>query len=121
MEKKLNDKLTAEFKQNLKDLLEERKGETNAKKLSLAAGLGETAVRDILQNRSASPKLDTVSRLSKALDVPLLRLLPSLIDKTYEQITNMEEENRILREMNNLEYESLEDLRRKARDKNNNT
>lgn len=92
MTNKQPDILTAEFKKNLKAILSERKSKTNPKRLSIDAGLGETAVRDILQNRSASPKLDTVHKIAKALNVPVFRLIPSMIDQSYEQIAKLEEE-----------------------------
>lgn len=86
------DALTAEFKKNLAEILKERKAKTNPKRLSIEAGLGETAVRDILQNRSASPKLETVYKLAKALRVPVYRLIPSMIDQSYEHIARLEDE-----------------------------
>lgn len=117
MSKIIDDKLTHEFKKNLKMLLEERKATTNAKKLSKDAGLGETAVRDILQNRSASPKLETVQKLAKALNVPLFRLIPSMVDQSYDMLKNVEEEKEqlekevlMLREVAGIEYESTADL-----------
>ncbi len=92
------DKLTAEFKKNLKAILEERKGKTNPKKLSVDAGLGETAVRDILQNRSSSPKLETVYKIAEALHVPTYRLIPSMIDQSYEELAKLREEIRVLKD-----------------------
>jgi len=84
MSKTASDKLTAEFKKNLKAILEDRKDKTNPKKLSIDAGLGETAIRDILQNRSASPKLETIHKIAGALNVPVYRLIPSMIDQSYD-------------------------------------
>mgnify|MGYP003635080413 CR=1 FL=1 len=115
MGKQPTDKLTAEFKKNLKAILAERKGLTNAKKLSLAAGLGETAVRDILQNRSASPKLETVYKLSAALNVPPFRLMPSMIDQSYAQLAEKDEEIRILKQVADLDYADLSALKRMAK------
>ena len=69
---KLDVQLTERFKKNLKKAIEQ-KG-TNPKKLSLDAGLGETAVRDILKERSASPKLETAAKIAKALNTPLSEL-----------------------------------------------
>jgi len=111
MPKNLTDKLTAEFKKNLKIILNERANVTNPKKLSIAAGLGETAVRDILKNRSASPKLETVQKLAKALRVPAYRLIPSMIDHSYDQLAEQEEEIQLLREASGLNYQSLDELR----------
>lgn len=110
MPKNLTDKLTTEFKKNLKALLEER-SHINAKKLSVEAGLGETTVRDILKNRSASPKLETVQKLAKALHIPVYRLIPSMIDHSYDQLAQQEEEIQLLREASGIEYQSLEELR----------
>lgn len=102
MTNKQPDILTAEFKKNLKAILSERKSKTNPKRLSIDAGLGETAVRDILQNRSASPKLDTVHKIAKALNVPVFRLIPSMIDQSYEQIAKLEEEITRLKNINDI-------------------
>lgn len=121
MNKPLNDQVTAEFKQNLKRILEERKGTTNPKRLSLAAGLGETAVRDIIQDKSVSPKLETAHKVAKALKVPLYRLIPSMIDQSYEELAQKEEEVRLLREISDLDYESLDDLRKAALERAKNT
>lgn len=122
MSKTIDDKLTSEFKKNLKMILEERKGVTNAKRLSRDAGLGETAVRDILQNRSASPKLETVQKLAIALNVPLFRLIPSMVDQSYDMLKDAEEEKerlqeevRMLREVAGIEYESAADLEKHLR------
>ena len=111
MPKNLTDKLTAEFKKNLKSILDERASVTNAKKLSIEAGLGETAVRDILKNRSASPKLETVQKLAKALHVPVYRLIPSMIDHSYDQLAQQEEEIQLLREVSGIDYQGLDELR----------
>ncbi len=111
MPKNKTDKLTAEFKKNLKIILNERANTTNPKKLSIAAELGETAVRDILSNRSASPKLETVQKLAQALRVPAYRLIPSMIDHSYNQLAEQEEEIQLLREASGLEYQSLDELR----------
>ena len=112
MQNTVSDKLTAEFKKNLKIILEERQGQTNPKRLSMDAGLGETAVRDILQNRSASPKLETVHKISKALRIPVYRLIPSMIDQSYEELESLREENRLLKEAYGGDLESLNDLKR---------
>ncbi|MFN7038177.1 MAG: helix-turn-helix domain-containing protein [Alphaproteobacteria bacterium] len=53
------------LQENLKRLMQE-KG-YNMKSLSLAAGLNETAVRDILKSRVASPTYATLNRLAKIL------------------------------------------------------
>lgn len=42
-----------------------------AKPLALAAELGETAVRDILEGRSNDPKLGTLHKLAEVLDYPI--------------------------------------------------
>ncbi len=107
MSKTASDKLTAEFKKNLKAILEDRKDKTNPKKLSIDAGLGETAIRDILQNRSASPKLETIHKIAGALNVPVYRLIPSMIDQSYEELATLREENRILREAVGNGFEDL--------------
>jgi transcriptional regulator with XRE-family HTH domain len=69
--------------------------------------LGETAIRDILQNRSASPKLETIHKIASALNVPVYRLIPSMIDQSYEELAALREENRILREAVGSEFEDL--------------
>ena len=55
------------FRQNLMRIREEK--DIDAKKLSRMAGLGERAVKDIEEGRSQSPKISTVFRLAKALNV----------------------------------------------------
>lgn len=93
MNNKELDPLTLEFKNNLTEILKQRKDKISAKTLSLKANLGETAVRDILQGRSNSPKLETVHKLSKALNVPVYRLIPSMIDQSYEELEKLRLEN----------------------------
>lgn len=115
MVRKLDDKLTREFKANLKRILDENKGIWNAKKLSVTAGLGETAVRDILQDRSASPKLETVHKLANALGVGLYELMPSLISSSYDEIQSLRRENQELREALDNTYATMEDSLRAAR------
>ncbi len=117
MSNELNDRLTAEFKENLSKILEQRKGITNPKRLSKDAGLGETAVRDILQNKSASPKLDTVQKLAKALNLPLYRLIPSMIDQSYNELETLREENRLLKEVVDQNFSSIDELRKAARER----
>lgn len=91
------DRLTLEFKENLESILNSRKGKINAKQLSQKAGLGETAVRDILKGRSLSPKLETVWKISQALNVPVYRLMPSMIDQAYEDLERLRQENEKLK------------------------
>ncbi len=120
MGNELDNRLTTEFKENLGKILEQRKAVTNPKRLSIEAGLGETAVRDILQNKSASPKLDTVQKIAKALKVPLYRLMPSLIDQSYDELEALREENRLLREISDLSdqnFTNMHDLRKAAKDR----
>lgn len=52
----------------------ERKG-IKAKPLAKAAGLGETAVRDILESRSADPKVGTLRKLAIPLDTSIEELI----------------------------------------------
>ena len=117
MTKEIANKLAVEFKKNLKSILEERKSTTNSKRLSVDAGLGETAVRDILKDRSASPKLDTVQKLAKALNLPLYRLIPSMIDQSYEELEVLREENRLLKEAHSSSFQSIDDLRKAAKER----
>lgn len=107
MSKTINDKFTREFKKNLKKVLKSR-DDTNAKRLSIEAGLGETAVRDILQNRSNSPRLDTIHRLAKALDVQIYDLIPSMIKNTYDELETLRAENYALREELESTYATME-------------
>lgn len=51
----------------LNDLMESRG--FNYKSLSLAAGLGETSVRDIIVGRTKSPKISTIKRIAAILQV----------------------------------------------------
>ncbi|MGH1403446.1 MAG: helix-turn-helix domain-containing protein [Alphaproteobacteria bacterium] len=116
---RINDELTKEFKENLKSILEERKGQTNPKRLSKDAGLGETAVRDILQNHSSSPKLETIEKLANALNVPVYRLIPSMVDHSYAQIVALREENELLRDATGIKYNTREDLLKAAKERKN--
>ena len=93
MTKRLPKNYTAEFKKNLQKEMDARKGETNAKRLSLKAGLGETAIRDILQNRSSSPKLETIEKIAYALEVTVTYLIPSMIKETQQQLEDLKEKN----------------------------
>lgn len=114
MEEKITDALTAEFKANLESIINDRKGTTNAKKLSQQAGLGETAIRDILQGRSVSPKLETVYKIAKALKIPVYRLIPSMIDQSYAELEQLREENQLLRNVHNSPYKNISSLRKAA-------
>ena len=112
-----DDKFTAEFKANLQAILEERKDTLNPKKLSLMAGLGETAVRDILKNRSASPKLDTVHKIANALNIGIYDLIPSFAGKTYDEIEKLRAENQALREALDGTYLTMEESLRAAKER----
>lgn len=89
----------------------------NPKKLSVMAGLGETAVRDILQNRSASPKLETVHKLATALGIGVYELIPSMLGGSYDEIQTLREENQALREALDSTYSSMEDSLRAAKER----
>jgi len=52
--------------QNLRSLMEQQK--FNPRSLSLASGLNATAVRDMMEGRSQSPRYDTVMALAKTLN-----------------------------------------------------
>lgn len=54
----------------------ERKG-IKAKPLAIKAGLGETAVRDILESRSVDPRVGTLRKLAVELDATLEDLIGS--------------------------------------------
>lgn len=68
------------LKENIKRLMKERK--LNNASLAREAGVGQTGVYDILNKRSASPKVKTVEKIAIALDVPLISLFlePSEFD-----------------------------------------
>lgn len=120
MTRNLDDKLTREFKTNLQRLLQSRGTEINPKKLSLMAGLGETAVRDLLQNRAHSPKLETVHKLAAALDIGVYDLIPSLIGTSYSEIESLRAENQALREALDSTYTTMEDSLKTARERTKN-
>lgn len=61
-----------DWRDRLKRLIEERG--LNMKQLSLAAGLGETAVRDMLQ-KVTSPRIDTVLAIADQLGITLTELM----------------------------------------------
>lgn len=117
MTRDLDDKLTREFKTNLQRLLQERSDSTNPKQLSLSAGLGETAVRDLLKNRAHSPKLETVHKLARALDVGVYDLIPSLVGSTFSEIESLRAENQALREKLDSTYATMENSIRAARER----
>lgn len=58
---------------NLHLLMDAKK--LNARRLSLLAGLGATAVRDMLEGRAKSPRYDTVESLAKILQVTPAQLM----------------------------------------------
>lgn len=57
----------------------------NAAKLAQAAGLGQSAVYDILNGRSMNPRLDTLERLAEALRMPPSALLAEPSDDALDQ------------------------------------
>lgn len=62
----------ADWRDRLRKIIDERG--LNMKQLSLAAGLGETAVRDMLK-KVTSPRVDTVVAVAEQLGVTLTELL----------------------------------------------
>lgn len=64
------------LRDNLSALMEARG--TNPKRLARDAGLGETAIRDIMKGRSDNPKVDTIHKIADALQVPLYRLTTNI-------------------------------------------
>lgn len=71
----------------------------NYKSLSLAAGLGETAVRDIAVGRVRSPKFSTLEKLAKALKCSIPYLLGDSVEKnnTYNTPSISDQSDGILR------------------------
>lgn len=63
--------MTYSWRQRLQSIMDERG--LSMKELSLAAGLGETAVRDLLQ-RKQSPRIDTLQALATALGMSVSQL-----------------------------------------------
>jgi ribonucleoside-diphosphate reductase alpha chain len=63
----------------------------NPKTLAEAAGLNPTGVYDILSKKSASPKVSTLTKLARALEVPAARLLPQQ-DKSPEVLASTDAE-----------------------------
>ncbi|WP_417790673.1 XRE family transcriptional regulator [Terasakiella pusilla] len=59
--------MTEDIPQRLARLLKERN--LKMKPVSLAAGLGETAVTDIIRGRAKSPRMETLTRIAQAIDV----------------------------------------------------
>ncbi len=64
---------------NLRFLMKAR--DINARALSLKAGLNPTAVRDMLEGRTQSPRYDTVEALSAALAVTPAQLMGGSLDE----------------------------------------
>jgi transcriptional regulator with XRE-family HTH domain len=57
---------------NLVRLIAER--ETTASALGIACGFSQSAVHDIIKGRSQNPKISTVAKLAKVLNVPISEL-----------------------------------------------
>ncbi|MFY9350518.1 MAG: S24 family peptidase [Sphingobium sp.] len=64
---------------------------TSPKALSRAAGVGETVVRDILQNKTTDVRLGTVEKLAKALNLTLGDLLPDALGRAHERRMEQDE------------------------------
>lgn len=75
-------RMTNMLRTSLKRLMDER--QLNMKELSLAAGLGETAVRDIIE-RGRNPRAPTVIALAKTLGVSVSELMLGDLP-TYQRI-----------------------------------
>ena len=63
---KKEDKSGPEWVRNLRRLMDERG--FNPRSLSLRAGLNATAVRDMIEGRSRSPRYDTIQAMADALE-----------------------------------------------------
>lgn len=66
------------------DALMKAKG-TDAAKLARSAGLNQGAIYDILGKRSKSPKIQTVAKIAKALEVPLPMLFSENLDEAIDR------------------------------------
>lgn len=60
------------FAANLAAIIELR--ETDPAKLARKAGMNKTGIYDILSGKSKNPRLDTVEKIARALEVPPSRL-----------------------------------------------
>ncbi len=67
------------WRDNLKRIVDER-ADGNMKRVSLKAGLGPTAVRDILIGRSKAPTIDTLEKIAEALGISLSLVFDGLDD-----------------------------------------
>lgn len=63
----------AAVKRNLRRLM--ARAQIGAKPLAKRANIGETAVRDILEDRSANPRIGTLQSIATALEVSLSEIL----------------------------------------------
>jgi phage repressor protein C with HTH and peptisase S24 domain len=68
----------------LKRLMAERGW--SARELSARAGLGESAVKEILSGRSRSPRSDTVAKLARALDKPAAALMGEAESEAHRSV-----------------------------------
>jgi transcriptional regulator with XRE-family HTH domain len=59
--------------QNLRRWIDER--DTNPRQLNIKAGLGQTAVNDILNGKSSAPTIVTLAKIAEALNIGLTDLL----------------------------------------------
>ena len=72
---------------------------TDSAKLGRAAGMSQTGVYDILSGKSKNPRLDTVSKIADALDVPpsalfVDRPIDELQAQLYRVLMNLDEASR---------------------------
>jgi len=71
----MRDALSAILSENIQRYIKLRG--LNGKQLSRECGLGETAVFDIINERSSSPRLSTIVKIANGLDVSVIDLLSS--------------------------------------------
>lgn len=88
MRRDMKRELIDQFKGNLTRYMELRG--LNPRSLSLAAGLGATAVRDIIEGKSSEPRYSTIRCLSGALRCQMTDLVPD--DPTWPSLPDQKQE-----------------------------
>ncbi|WP_417733095.1 helix-turn-helix domain-containing protein [Rosistilla oblonga] len=81
--------MTEEIPERLARLLKERG--LRMKPVSLAAGLGETAVTDIIRRRAQSPRMETLTKIASAIGISPQELIHGEVsarDKLHHSVTS---------------------------------
>ena len=67
---------------------------TNYKEVSLKAGLGETAVRDIIKGRAKNPRIDTLQKILAVLDLNVSDFVDTPTDEHMKMYAQLKESDK---------------------------